>query len=364
MKTIPIRKPALLALAVSSLVAKGQIEKPDGDAPLQDWGKGYLTFYLDNDLFANTDRDYTNGVRMSWISPNRNADKLDYFQRFLRRFSGDENSFNIFQKLTGFSDPHDIQYNYGISLTQLMFTPESAAPYTQPVGERRYAGWLALGYSLHVKDDNILNSVEFTVGTTGPNSLAENSQDFIHSIRGIDKFNGWDYQIPNEITADLSFVQKRRADFVKVNYGIFRMDGITEWGARLGSFRTGAHLGGLFRAGLNLPPDFSDPRLSETAYSNLYFDTDDHYMGNWSLYLIFGSTVRAVAHDATLDGPLFSDFETGNHREPFVGEVFGGAGIRYRDVELSYVHTWRTEEYEEQRGGLADFGSIAMRFRF
>ena len=30
--------------------------------------RGYLTFYLDNDLFGGTDRNYTNGARLSWIS--------------------------------------------------------------------------------------------------------------------------------------------------------------------------------------------------------------------------------------------------------------------------------------------------------
>jgi len=366
MNTTAFLRSALLLAFCPIGIAYGQADPAlaDHDKPLPDWGKGYLTFYFDNDLFGDTDRDYTNGARLSWISSNRDVEDLDGGQRLLRRLSGDSESFDIFKRLTGFKDPADIQYNYGLSLTQLMFTPETASSYTQPLGERRYAGWLALGYSLHVKDDNILNSIEFTLGTVGPNALAENSQDFIHSVRGMDKFNGWDSQIPNEITADLSFVQKRRADFVKWKYGAFRMDGVTEWGARLGSFKTSAHLGGFFRAGFNLPPDFSDPRLSETAYSNLYFDTDDPYTGNWSVYLLFGATGRGIAHDATLDGPLFSDFKTGNNREPFVGEVFAGAGLRYRDVELSYVHTYRTQEYEEQRGGLADFGSIAMRVRF
>jgi hypothetical protein len=65
-----------------------------------------------------------------------------------------------------------------------------------------------------------------------------------------------------------------------------------------------------------------------------------------------------------LDGPLFHDFDTGSTREPFVAEVFCGAGIRYMRAELSYVHTWRTQEYEQQRDGVADFGSVALRWRF
>lgn len=354
----------LLLFTLAATVSCGAIARADRDSPLPDWGGGYLTTYLDNDLFGHTDRDYTSGARMSWISSNRDVADLGSVQRMLRRLSGDEDSFAIFKALTGFEDPHDVQYNFGCSLTQLMFTPENGAPYFQPAGERRYAGWLGLGFSLHVKDDRILNSIELSVGTLGPDALAEPAQDFVHDVRGLAKFNGWDEQIPNELTADLSFVQKRRSDLLKRDRGWFRVDGLTEWGGRLGTFRTAVHAGGFFRAGFHLPPDFTDPRLSDTAYSNLYFDTDDPYVGNWSVYCLFGATGRGVVRDATLDGPLFNDFETGNDREPFVGEVFCGAGIRYRQVELSYVHTWRSQEYEEQRGGISDFGSLALRLRF
>jgi len=45
-------------------------------------------------------------------------------------------------------------------------------------------------------------------------------------------------------------------------------------------------------------------------------------------------------------------------------ELFCGGGIRYRQAELSYVHTWRTQEYEQQRERVADFGSVAVRVRF
>jgi hypothetical protein len=357
--------PLLLAALTLPLCASTPIiGKEEAPAePLPDYSKGYLTFYLDNDLFSGHDRDYTNGARLSWISENRDPDQFGMFGNVMRRFSGDDQSLALFQKFSNFTDLTKVKYNYGVSLTQLMYTPEDPLSYTQPVDQRRYAGWLGLGFSLHVKDDNLLNSVEFTLGMTGPNSFAENTQDFIHGIRGIQKFNGWNNQIPNELTGDLSFVQKRRADFIKWNYGAFRVDGLTEWGGRIGTFRTNAHVGGFFRAGYNLPADFSDPRLSDTAYSHRYFDTNDVYVSNWSVYLLFGVTGRAVGYDATLDGPLFSDFKTGNHKEPLVGEAFGGLGIRYRDVELSYVHTWQTEEYSEQPKG-ANFGSVAVRVKF
>lgn len=356
MKIPPIL--VLLPLIGAAALAKDREARPrTTDEP------PYLTFYLDNDLFGGNDRDYTNGARLSWISGNRDIAELGRIQQLLRKLSGDPKSFRVFQKLTGFEEPEQIRYNYGFSLTQLMFTPEDPYPYTQPIGERRYAGWLALGFSLHVKDERILNSVELTLGTTGKNSFAEETQDFVHDFRDIPKFNGWDSQIPGEFTVDLSFIQKRRINLGRFGFSGVRFDGLGEWGARLGSFRTDAHLGGFFRAGYNLPADFSDPRISSTAYSHRYFNSSGDHGGDWSLYALFGSTVRIVGFDATIDGPLFRDFYTGIDRVPLVAEVFCGGGIRYRALELSYVHTWRTEEYRTQ-DGIANFGSVAVRWRF
>ena len=332
-------------------------------SPFPDSDEGYLTFYLDNDAFGGSDKNYTNGLRASWVSEDRKVEELGSVQRFLRPLSGDPDSFALFRAISNFKDPAKIHYNYGFAVTQLMYTPEDKDSFTQPEDERRYAGWLGISFSLHVKDEHLLNSVGLTVGTTGSNSLAEATQDSIHDVLGVDKSNGWDEQVPNEITLDLSFVQKRRADFIEMERGAFRLDGLTEWGVRLGSFRTEAHVGGFFRAGYNLPPDFSDPRISDDAYSHRYFDTGSEYHGNWSIYALFGATLRGVAYDATLDGPVFRDFDTGNTREPLVGEVFCGVGIRYRTVEFSYVHTWRTEEFKEQ-SGMNDFGTLAVRMRF
>ena len=326
--------------------------------------KSYLAMYLDNDLFGGSDADYTNGFRAAWISGALDFAAVGPFQRWLRPFSGDRESLPLFQAVTGFRDLDRVDYHYGVSLTQLMFTPETWWVYGQPPGERRYAGWLGLGLSLHAKDDSVLNAVEFTLGVVGKDSLAEPSQDVIHDLLGSPHFNGWDCQVPSELTIDLSLVQKRRLEFLTLGEGAWRLDAVGEWGLRLGTFRTKAHLGGMLRFGYNLPPDFSDPRLSDTAYSHRYFTGDADYLGPWSAYLLCGATMRLIAHDATLDGPLFeSDFRTGNHREPLVGELFAGFGVRYREVELGYAHTLRSEEYEEQ-DHWQDFGTVALRVRF
>jgi len=339
---------------------------PDRAGADDEQRRGYLTFYLDNDLFGGEDRDYTNGARLSWISEERPAMGILPAREVLEKLSGTDEGSSLIRRLSGFSRDAvrsgEVALNYGLSLTQLMFTPEDPEPVTQPPGQRRYAGWLALGFSMHAKSTRVLNSAELLLGTTGPRAQADDAQDWIHELRGIEKFQGWDDQIPNEITLDLSFVQKRRARFLERPERSLSIDGYTQWGGRLGTFRTLAHAGGLLRFGFHLPPDFSDPRISPTAYSHRYFQRQDSDGSQWSLYGLAGANLSAVLFDATLDGPLFKNFETGNTGQPWVREGYLGFGVRWRKLELSYVHTWRSEEYAEQPGS-TEFGSIALRLR-
>lgn len=311
--------------------------------------RGTLSIYVDNDLYVGKDRDYTNGARLSWISDARDTTDI-----------GDVDGLLSWVRLgiTG-----NVHYHYGFSLTQLIYKPEDFLSFDQPHGERRYAGWLALGFSLHAQNEHALNSMEFTLGTTGPNAFAKETQNAIHELRDVEKFNGWDNQIPNEITVDLSFIQKHRVEFDFMEQGSFDMDGIGEWGARLGTFRTSAHLGTTLRAGFHLTSDFSDLRLSENAFSHSNINLADAKSSRWSAYLLGGALARGIAHDATLDGPLFRDFETGNTREPWVAEAFLGLSLVYRGVEFSYVHTWRSKEYKEQ-DGISEFGSVGFRSHF
>lgn len=328
--------------------------------------RGYLTFYLDNDLFSGEDQDYTNGVRASWISENRPAFGFLPAREVLEKLSGADEASSLIGRISGFErgdiEQGNVVLNYGLSVTQLMFTPADFESTVQPPGERRYAGWLGLGFSLHAKNERVLNSAELIFGTTGPRSQAQEAQDLIHDIRGIPEFQGWDDQVPDEFTLDLSFIQKRRVRFLERPDRNFSMDGFTEWGAQLGTFRTVARAGGFFRLGFHLPADFSDPRISATAYSQRLFENDHPTESDWSLYGLVGAGASAILFDATLDGPLFKNFETGNTRQTWVGEAYLGFGLRWKSLEFSYVHTFRSEEYKEQSGG-SEFGSLALLWR-
>ncbi len=330
---------------------------------MPDRGDAFLSFYLDNDLFAGTDRNYTNGVRLAWLSGSRDPKEFGFVQRGLQRLVGDAKSLKLFQDISGFRDMSAIEYNYGSSVTQLMFTPEDPDLPKSPPGQSPYAGWLGFGFSLHAKDEFALNSVELNIGTVGPNAHAKEVQDFVHDIKGVARFQGWDSQIPNEVTVNLFFSQKRRLTFLETGYSGFSVDGFGEWGFGLGNYKTDLYVGALTRFGWNLPLDFSDPRLSPTAYTHQPFVTDRRESGRWSLFGLFGFRGSAVARDITLDGPLFRSFDTGVTREALVGGLYAGVAVRYRDVQFSYVQTYRTDRFKEQTGN-QQFGSLAASYRF
>ena len=345
------------------LVAVPCLAWADSSNMLPDSGDAHLTFYLDNDLFSGTDANYTNGIRLSWISGARDPNAFGLVHRWLRTLSGDASTRREFQRISGFENPAELEYNYGLSLTQLMFTPEDPTAPKAPPGQRPYAGWLGLDFSLHTKDAHAMNSVELALGVTGKPSLAEQAQDFVHGLRGIQKFAGWDSQVPTEVTANLYYKQKRRLTFLETAQGDFAVDGFGEWRLALGNFETDAQLGTLFRAGWNLPPDFSDPRLSVTAYSHQPFKGGQRQTHAWSLYGLAGVLGAGVAHNITLDGPLFQTFDTGTSSKPFYGELYAGFGARYRRTQLSYVHTFRSRDFDGQDHG-QNFGSLALSYRF
>jgi hypothetical protein len=67
---------SVLVLVVSLFpgTLNGQDQGVGDEAPLVDelvWPEldaGYYAIYLDNDMFGGTDEEYTNGVRLAWMS--------------------------------------------------------------------------------------------------------------------------------------------------------------------------------------------------------------------------------------------------------------------------------------------------------
>jgi hypothetical protein len=71
----------------------------------------------------------------------------------------------------------------------------------------------------------------------------------------------------------------------------------------------------------------------------------------------------AVAHDITMDGPVFRDYAYTVESKPFVAEGILGIGIRYSRWQLAVARTLRTEEFEGQ-GRDHEYGSVMLGVAF
>lgn len=344
-------------LCIGNAVAEESAEAPQPS----DW---QVIFQLDNDLFAGSDRDYTNGIRVGIVQEF--SLESDKGQRLNKRLRGGAKKIQERLQSIRLDDEDNLRFARGFGLTQLIFTPEDPNQLSSPEGERPYAGWLGLEYSLHVKADDLVNSLTVSVGTTGDASLAQPAQNWVHrNISGSPIFQGWDSQVPSELTVNINFDHKQR--FRRLSKSIsshngLEIDGYYETGVAVGNFRSDAYVGSLARIGYRLPSGFSTPRVQLGSYGHQLFSNKKDYGNKFSGFAFAGLRASAVLHDITLDGPVFRDFDTGVESEPLVGELIYGLGLRYRKIDLLFSQTVRSDEFAGQTEN-QKFGSFMLRFQ-
>lgn len=328
--------------------------------PSQSWT---FTFRLENDLFASTDRLYTNGIKLSWISP-----ELDYFRDldWLKKKTQVRNWSKRIIRLLPFSKDPDMQRNIALSIGQKMFTPADISRRDLITGDRPYAGWLYGSVAFHNKNDRVLNTIELQAGLIGEWSLARETQNFIHGLRGIDKARGWDNQLKNEFGFSLIYDRKkrvvRRTDFA----GQWGVDLITHYGGAAGTVFTHLDAGAELRLGWNLPTDFGTDLIRPAGDSNAPADTmDPRYDpggAKISFHVFAAATGRMVFRDIFLDGNTFSHSYSVD-KELFVGDFLVGASLVYRKIKFSYAQVLRTKEFKAQKSG-HNFGSISISYTY
>lgn len=328
--------------------------------PARGWCVDNFLAQIDNDLFAKSDRDYTSGVRLAWGGPLFEDQDYDPIRAQLNKLA--DGSDSLLEKFADTRQDSQQVDAWGLSIAQLMFTPEDYFPRVPPPGERPYAAWLGTDYSVHMRTNNSLTSVGLNVGVTGEWALGEALQDIIHhDLTHSPYFNGWDSEMPEEVTVNLSLDHKRRFRFFDSwTAGPFGVDGYHELGGTAGTFRTSGYGGALVRTGINLRNDYSVPRLQLGSYSNQYFS--DTKTPHWfSAYLLGGVRGNLILHDFTLDGSLFQDHRYTVDSKPFVGEIVLGAGVCICSFELLYSRILRSDEFDGQNAN-QEYGSIQLRW--
>lgn len=303
---------------------------------------GTLVLEYENDVFGREDRYYTNGGRLTWLSPDddvpdwvrKGADLIPFF-------------------------PTDGKLTQSYSLGQNIYTPDDILAEDPPKDDRPYAGWLYVTVGLGSERETQLDRVQLSLGVIGPASLADEAQRFVHKEIGSALPAGWDTQLSNEPALLLSYERQWRS---WIGYGGngWGWDGTPFLGGAIGNVFTQANTGFVFRFGRHLPRDWGPPRITPTLPGSGVFRPSADF--GW--YLFAGVDGRAVLHNVFLDGNMFTDSRSVEKRN-FVGNLqFGGAMHIGQRTRLSYTHVFSTKEFRTQRGNATEFGNVSLSIMF
>lgn len=324
-------------LAVPGTSAAQTLESTDDKSDR----RGTWSFIWENDVFAGTDRNYTNGNRISYVSPP----------------DGPSEGLHGAISRTFFDAEDDDEIRYGLAVGQSMFTPEDTEVAEPLPDQHPYAGWLYGEYSVFKRDDGGLTIGALQVGIVGPSAYAEEAQNNFHDIINTYEVRGWDNQLKDEIAFAL-LVERREQALLETGVLRLELDLIPHYGVSLGTLRTHAKAGATFRFGTDLRRDFGPPRVRPAVGGSGFFEASKSF----SWYLFAGVEGRAVARNLFLDGNTFRDSPSVD-KEPFVVDVQAGLVMTFRTFQIAYTGVARSPQFESQNEPQA-FGSVSLSVKF
>ncbi|WP_316811074.1 lipid A deacylase LpxR family protein [Pedobacter heparinus] len=292
--------------------------------------KNEFGFRSDNDsyLAQGSDRYYTNGLFI-------------YFRHALDQ-----------EKL----DPKLEKKTYEISVGQKMYNPISGYAPDPTRQDRPFAGYLYAGGALNwfYTNESILK-MSAEIGTTGPNSLAEDGQELLHDVVGFYALDGWQYQIKNAIAINLSAQYSRLLHRASNKATEFSFEGY----ANAGTTFSGAGAGILFRAGgLN--------QLFNSAYTNAVIGNNakTKALVKREVFFYAKPQLNFVAYDATVQGSMFNNDDPVTFGvKPIVFAQQIGFNYSSQRFTVDFGMIFKTKEIKSTAKA-HQYGAISMFYRF
>jgi len=302
--------------------------------------KGAFSILFENDIFFNTDHDYTNGVELAYTTapddtPNWASD--------------------IAHALPFFTKKGDVRTRYAIG--QDIFTPNNLSLVNPPLTDRPYAGFLYGSIGVVADSGVHLDQLQLTLGVIGPDSLAENSQNFVHDIIHDRDALGWGTQLHNEPGLIINY--ERAYKIIKPQSflgGTFDVE--PHYGAAVGNVYDYVNAGAMARFGINLPKDYGPMRIQPSLPGSDYFEPT----AGFGAYVFAGVDGRAIARNLFLDGNTFESSRSVSKMN-LVGDVTFGAAMTFDSFRLAFTRVIRSREYKNQ-AQQDQFGAVDLTFRF
>jgi len=304
----------------------------------------FITFNSENDLYGGgTDRNYTNGARVTYFSLG--APMPEFFHA-------------VDQLVPTFSINETTSISW--SLGHNLYTPSDIKIAANQDNDRPWAAFLYGSAGLVSVTKNHIDSLEATVGIVGPAALGEQVQKLIHRhVSDSPMPKGWRHQLKNEpglmLSWERSWPEKYGFETMGWNAGATPYIGTT-----LGNIYTYASTGITFY----LTPyngKFQDtPVRVRPAMPGTGAFVVPESTFNW--YLFGGVEGRLVGHNIFLDGNTFTDSHSVD-KKYLVGDATAGVALTYGRTRLSYALIYRTREFDDQ--DKADiFGTVTLGVRF
>lgn len=244
-------------------------------------------------------------------------------------------------------------------LGQLIFTPDYISPkLTIDQIDRPFAGYLFLekGMTFFYKKGHVLKT-SVSVGTLGKNSLAQQTQIFIHKTFDLLTTKGWDYQVKNEIgiTAQGQYWHKLTSDSWRPAW--LDLHAVAELIG--GTLFTNASTGFLLQVGLFANESESslyDVRVSRSTAP---------LKKNTEVYAFFHPSIEYQFYNATVQGGLLSN-QGGAVVGPINRWVYThsiGIGFSKPRWTFQTVYTYRQREAVRMRKD-EQYAGLTAAYRF
>ena len=287
---------------------------------------------------STTDRYYTNGLRLGWTSGT------DAVPDFLA---------GVGRTLWG-----DGQERISFDLSQQIYNPLHTHVSQPPPGDTPYAGVLLGTFSLQQDSSDSRSVLALSLGVIGPAALGKQVQNGFHDLIGQEHPAGWDTQLKNEPAFQL--VSGRTWRLPMGTVAGLETDALPELTANVGSVWIYAETGARFRIGRGLDSDFGPARVRPGNSGGDAFRPTRPFV--W--YVFAGADGQVVAHDETVQGSNWHNDSPGANLRTLVGEMEVGLAVMMYGTRLTYTQVFDTQRAEHQKGGLHQFGSLALSVRF